>query len=350
MDNSFSSQESSLIYKVLGEHNFQAQKGFFPWWYRLTSPPEPEHATFRQRELVQRGRIASALMLFLAFILLFVGLVAIIGPNKQIANVLYTLYPAIGLCIFLNRRGWVNIVGIVLTLGMIGGMCMTLFTTATHGGLAPNDTYILFLLFFDILFIGTILPVNYTFLAAALNILISIYALSFAPHTRALNAMLPTMYFSMLFRLIQINVIVPAAIWVLVNIGIIAIKRAGRAEELARLQHDIAQRLREEADKQEALEKSIADISRVHAAVANGNLNARVQLTNTNVLWSVAGQLNFLLSRHQRAIEEIKSLQKELLTIKQQEISWMQQSSPSSLQQPSKNPNQIPDPKGFHRR
>ena len=304
----------SWIHTVLGDQNFHEHTGFFAWWYRHTSPPEAAPgASFHERDLIRRGRIASACMLFLATILVLVGLIAYLGPNKQIANVLYTLYPMIALCIVLNRRGYVNLVGVLLTLGLVGGMCLTLFTTAAHGGLSPNDKDILYLLFFAELFVAAILPIHSVFLVAAVNILLSVYLLTFARHTPALDSLLATGYFSILFRLIQIHVIVTAVLWILVNNNRAAIKRADRAEELARLQGDLAQMGREKAKEKDALERSIRAITETHARLANGDLDARVSSTPENplVLWQIAGQLNNLLGRYQKARQEVQ--QRELL-------------------------------------
>lgn len=299
----------SWVHTVLGDQNFQEKKGFFAWWYRLTSPPDPAPgATFQQRDLIRRGRIASACMLFLSIVLLFVWFIGFFGPNKGIVNIVYTLYPTILLCIFLNRRSRVNLVGILLTLGLVGGMCMTLITTARGPGLSPNDKDILYLLFFAELFVAAILPINYVFVVAAINIGISIYMLSFAHHTPAFNALLATGYSSILFRLMQIHVLVPAILWILVNNNRAAIKRADRAEEMARLQRDMAQLAREKASEKDALEHSINLITDTHARIANGDLDARVPIGGDRsfVLWQVAGQLNNLLGRYQKARQELQ--------------------------------------------
>ncbi|MGH2507282.1 MAG: hypothetical protein ACRDHZ_07730 [Ktedonobacteraceae bacterium] len=55
-------QRDSWVYTLLGEQNFQRQRGFFPWWYRLTAPPDPgPQATLKQRDLARRSTILSAL-------------------------------------------------------------------------------------------------------------------------------------------------------------------------------------------------------------------------------------------------------------------------------------------------
>ncbi|HEU5377960.1 MAG TPA: hypothetical protein VFV38_21265 [Ktedonobacteraceae bacterium] len=298
---------ASWVYTVLGDQHFQEQTGFFAWWYRHTSLPDPlPGATFAQRNRVRKSRTAAALMLFLALILLLVAVLAYVGPNKQMLSVVSTLYPIIVLCLVLNRKGYVNLVGILLALGVVGGMSFTLLTTAAHGGISPNDKDILYLLFFDELFVAALLPVNMVFVAAALNIVLSLYILQGAPHTAALTAQLTISSFSTLFRVIQIHVMVPLVLWVLEKKSLAAIKRADRAEELARLQHDVAEIAAARAREKERLEQSIAQISWTHTAVANGNMDARVPTTTENVLWQIAGPLNTLLDRYQRLRQEVQ--------------------------------------------
>jgi hypothetical protein len=303
-------------YGVLGDHLFRDRTHPFSrllgWWSRHTSPPDARPgATFAQRDLVRRGRIASSMMLFLAVLLLFVAVIGVLGPNKNLLTVVYTIYPIIAVCLFLNRKGHVTWAGILLSLGMVGGMCMTLFSTALHGGISPTDKDILYLLFFDELFFALLLPINTVFLVAVLNLLISLVVLNLAPHTPALTVLLAQGgYASILFRLVQIHVLVPFALWVLVTIMQEQTRRANTAEELARLQHDVSQLTSQQAEQKAALEQSIALIVQVHTRVANGDLDARVPLTHDLVLWNVAGQLNTLIARYQKARQEVQQAER----------------------------------------
>ena len=299
-------------YGVLGDHLFRDKTHPFArllgWWARRTSPPDAKPgATFAQRDRVRRGRIASSMMLFLAVLLLFVAVIGVLGPNKNLLTAVYTISPIIAVCLFLNRKEHVTWVGILLSLGMVGGMCMTLLTTALHGGISPTDKDILYLLFFDELFFALLLPINTVFLVALLNLLISLVVLNLAPHTPALTVLLAQGgYTSMLFRLVQIHVLVPFALWVLVTTMQEQTRRANTAEELARLQHDVSQLASQQAAEKAALEQSIALIVAVHTRVANGDLDARVSLTSDQRLWSVAGQLNNLIARYQKARQEVQ--------------------------------------------
>jgi hypothetical protein len=73
-----------------------------------------------------------------------------------------------------------------------------------------------------------------------------------------------------------------------------AIRRAERAEEMATLEHTMAEQKRQ-------LDVGIRQILQTHVQVANGDYGARAPLSQDNVLWQIANSLNTLLNRLQRA-------------------------------------------------
>ena len=78
------------------------------------------------------------------------------------------------------------------------------------------------------------------------------------------------------------------------------LRERDRAQEIARLQHDLAIQSERLVRQKEQLERSIDLINQVQVRVASGDLNARVPLSQENVLWRVAGTLNNLIARLQR--------------------------------------------------
>ncbi|MGH2507283.1 MAG: hypothetical protein ACRDHZ_07735 [Ktedonobacteraceae bacterium] len=264
-----------------------------------------------------------------------VAYIALTGPNKQILTTVYILYPTITLCLMLNRRGLVNLAGICLIVAIVGGMYLTLITTALHGGISPNDKDILYLPFFGELFAAALLPTSAIFIVAFINVSCSVWVLSYAPHTPAFTTLLSTGYFSIAFRVLEIHFIVAAVMWVMANAFLIALKRADRATELARLQHYLTEAAHAKVQEKEQLEGSIAEIVRVHMHVANGQPGARVHLTGENVLWQIAVPLNNLLGRYQqatRAAQErdlylavLNDLIQEYPTIRQSATRYLQQ-------------------------
>jgi uncharacterized membrane protein len=315
------SPSNTWSYTVLGDHNFRDNRNVLAFvlglWTRLTSPPDAKPgATFAERDRVRRGRIASSLMFFLAILLGLAAPIGVFTPNHSILGVVVTIYIVIAICIPFNRGGLVNVVGTLLSMGIVFGMYTSILTA--KGGMSPAEKDILYLLFFSELFAGAILPINCVFLVALINILFSFEALTYAPHTPALAALLATGYSTILFRIIQIHFVVSLVMWILVKTMQEHIKRADRAEELARLQHAYAQLTERQAQEKKALEQSISLITQVHTRVANGDLNARVPLIGDHVLWHVGGQLNNLLSRYQKALQELA--RREQLSLARQRI------------------------------
>lgn len=87
-----------------------------------------------------------------------------------------------------------------------------------------------------------------------------------------------------------------------------AIARADRAEEVARLEHAVAEQRRQ-------LETGVQQLLETHVRLANGDMSARAPLIKDNLLWQVAASLNNLISRMQnafRAEHQLRRLEEEL--------------------------------------
>ena len=271
-------------------------------WHQFASPPEPTvGADFEIRDRFRRGQLASTIMFWLTVILVFlVAPIGIIGPNHQILIVAVGLQIIIIICAPLNRRGRVNTVGLILSLSLNIGICSSILRSP--GGLSPDSIAIFDLLVFSELFFASLLPVNWVILDAAFNIAFSILALIYMPRTPLFAQIMHTSFFIILSRPIQLHLIVTAVLWLWVRSATRSLRRADRAEEIAKLQHAIAVSAQQEAAEKEQLESSINAIIETHTRVANGDIQARVPLKQGMPLWQVAGQLNNLLGRMQRLL------------------------------------------------
>lgn len=101
-----------------------------------------------------------------------------------------------------------------------------------------------------------------------------------------------------MIMLIQGLVAVVAYAWVQSSMR--ALKRADRAEQIARLEHDLTVQAEKDARQKQVLEASIWQIVQTQIRVAKRDYSARVPLNQDNVLWQVSGSLNNLLARLQR--------------------------------------------------
>jgi hypothetical protein len=114
------------------------------------------------------------------------------------------------------------------------------------------------------------------------------------PHTETLAADLHSRLFIIAARPIGTLFLVAGVAFILAQHLTTAIRRAGRAEAIAKLEHEMV-------EQSTALQQGIQQILETHVAVAKGNLQARAPLAEDNVLWQIARALNTLLVRYQRA-------------------------------------------------
>lgn len=325
---SFSQQKAAnpgdeWSHRNFGDQNFQEKRGFFAWWYKMTAPSDPPPgATFRQRDNARRGRIASAIMLFLGSILLFVFPIGLLTPNHTIAFVALTVWTVIAICIPLNRRGHVVLVGILIGLSVNIGQYFSVLT-APHG-LSINDKDILYLLVFAEILIGAILPVNWILLPAGINIVFSFWQLSLAPHNPATAPLLSASYSIIIFRVLQMHILVTGVIWILGRYARQAIQRADQAEEVARLHHEMALQAHTAEEQRQELEEGKTQIIFALQQFMNGEGNARASLPSNHALWALAGTINNLLMRLQRLRLQEQQLEQRLQP-RLQQFAYMEQ-------------------------
>jgi hypothetical protein len=272
-------------------------------WYRWTSPAEPSAtASYKQRDLYRRGQLASTIMLALQIILVIIMPIGLFGPNKQIFITAIFLTIIIAISAAFNRAGRVNIAGLIMSLSLNLGICMSILRSP-HG-LAPDSIAQFDLLVFSELFVASLLPINWVWASALFNIAFSIYELTYAPRTALMQTVMTTSYYAVVSRPIQIHLLVTVVLFLWVVNANRAIKRADRAEEIARLERDLAQQNKAIKEQKQGLERSIDQIVETLMRWSNGALDARIPLGQSNVLWQVAGSINNLLGRVQRSRQE----------------------------------------------
>jgi flagellar biosynthesis chaperone FliJ len=223
--------------------------------------------------------------------------IGIFGPNHAIVPVVTSLLGIVTVALLFNRRGKSNVTGFIVSLGLNLG----LFTVIrlSPGGLGASSLGLFDLLVFSELFVASLLPVNWVFFAAIVNIAFIVLDLATQQRTASFAAIMATDAYPIIVRPIALHVVVTVVLWLWVRSATQAIERADRAEVIATLEHAIAQQEHADAQLKRQLEMSIQQIVETHQRVANGDFNARVPLNNGNVLWQIAGALNNLLSRFQ---------------------------------------------------
>jgi hypothetical protein len=300
--------QHELPVDLIADQSAERQNPLIQRWYALTSLPEaPIGATFVQREAVRRSRLSSSVIFF--FLILLLSLL----PVTFLAIGIYPSYFWLTLGLFiiclgslaLLRRGFTNTAGVFVTAGAFAILTASLFTTLPFDEttLQGYDMYIILLLLTVCL-----LPIRWIFLYFVLSVGVIIWTLLALPLTPVLQADLHTRMVLILMRPIGILFMGGGIAYIFAMMLTSALRRANRAETIAKLEHEQVQ-LRQDMDR------GIEQILQTHVDVSNGNLNARAPLSSDNVLWQIARSLNTLLIRFQRAVQaehELQSVDKDV--------------------------------------
>lgn len=314
---------SSFIEKRYHNHSMQPTvtqeisltDRLFGWWYRIAAPPEvSEEAPLHERTRVRSGRLTSVIYLIqIIFFLTSFTFSLFYAPFTAPASGISLGLLLIG--IFLNRIGKTVVAGIFIITVLVVGL--TLDFLVTPGGLSP------FLLsLFDFFVVSELVAASLitpwaTLPVTLINCLITIGLILFLPKTPEMITLLHSMPYYVYVDSIEIQIMVSVTISLWVSSTYNEMKRANSAEEVNKLAMMMITQQQEAEQEKQRLEESIQQIISVHTQIANGNFNARVQLTQQNVLWSVAGSLNNLLNRLQRWRHDVMQLQKNEQALQQ---------------------------------
>lgn len=285
------------------------------WWHRLTVAPEVRASTTTaaQREAYRQARLVSSINFALIVVVCLLIPATLFIPNHY---VILACCGMLGICLLaalITRANRARLAGMILVAMLEAALLAVIASTLPFD--VPNLPLYDLLLMVE-LFAASLLPPGFIIGTALLNVLFIIahlYLLRSGFGTPALQQYLHTQFYAALIRpaALEIIVAVVATLWVRSTTQ--AIKRANRAELIARLEHTLAQ-------QKEQLDYEIQQILQTHTEIANGNLDARSPLTRGQALWPLANALNTLLSRHQRLVrveQQQKRLEQALLALTQ---------------------------------
>jgi hypothetical protein len=275
------------------------------WWYRLFAPPPPQGrlATLQERERIRRGRLASIILAVQLFgVELPVIPVVQHAPNGPI--VLPWLFGCITLlfcAFFFNRRGMLTIAGLLMVISIEVTMIVKIWTI-------PGGISVFYLPQFDVLIQPILIAVALlspwsAFGVAAFNILFLVISLTVGPHASDLITALHTpSQAGDLFAVPIMTQILTAFFGFLIVSNLLeTIKREDQAEQVALLEHTLAENRKEAEERSRQLEQGIAAIVTAIREVSAGQSHTRIQLPPGHVLFAFTTQLNHFLDRYQKA-------------------------------------------------
>lgn len=273
------------------------------WWYRMASPPALERAaSLQEMERFRHGRTGSQIILALYFLLIISIPAGFVGTNIYLVPIVIGTFFTLMVATVLNRMGKVNVAGIIVVLAFIAFPIANIVTTP--GGLSMMILPLYGLLILPLLCAVSFLPPWWVFVVALGNSLFTFFSLTYLPRTAELSAILAIAFAGIMTPIILSQIIVSVVAYAWVQSTMQALMRADQAEELARLEHDLALQAEEAARQKLQLEASVQKIVETQMRVANGDFSARVPLTQDNMLWQISGALNNLLARVQRLRQE----------------------------------------------
>jgi hypothetical protein len=267
------------------------------WWDRVNLLPDlSKSAPLAARESARRKQLVSTILLVVAAFQ-FVNLPGALVEAHPLA--LGTIVLGLVICgvAMLFNRGGKAIVSSILLIVVVDLGCGLMLLTSPMGLDVAN------LPVFDVLIVSeliavSLLPAISVFPIALVNILFIVADIAFQPHTPALHQLLASgMALDVVAQPIALQIIVAAVTYLWVRSALHAIARADRAEDIAALQ-------RREAERTRQLETGMQQLLQTQVRAANGDLTARTNLSQDNLLWQVGVSLNMLLTRLHKAGRE----------------------------------------------
>ncbi|GHO46584.1 hypothetical protein [Ktedonospora formicarum] len=274
--------------------------GLIQRWNELTAIPESRsNADFAQRETARKSQMSSNILFFFTIMVVFLLPACYFAPYPSYFWLDLGLAISCVIALILNRQGQTLAAGILVNVAGFIALTVALFSTVPFDEttLQGYDMYVIV----ELLAVS-LLPTRSVFIVFVASVGCILGTLLYMPHTVVLQNDLHERFLIIVARPIGTLLLVAGVAYILATTMTNAIKRAGQAEMIATLEHELA-------DQKQELEEGIQQILSTHVAVANGNLSARAPLNKDNMLWQIARALNVLLVRLQRASQAEKELQ-----------------------------------------
>jgi hypothetical protein len=268
--------------------------GALRWLYAIGAPRVTSaHPTWKERELLRRGRLAATLITAI-LVLGIIGLpIGAFNPSKTavLGDALGVLGCVIALA--LNRSGAVAAASILLAALLNVGFAGIMLTSA--GGLSVYNLLLAPLLTTAELIAVSLLVPWSVFLVALLNSLFLTFVIFNMPTDPTVHAIVSAPGGSSLILgpLISLYMMVALVTFLWVRGANDALTARDRAEELAQLEHAVAEQRR-------SLEVGMRQMHDTLVRVANGDYTARAPMDRNNVLWQLSASLNTMIARQQK--------------------------------------------------
>lgn len=278
--------------------------GLLNWWYRFAAPRvTTSRPSLAERELVRRGRLAATLILAILVLGVINLPVAALNPSPS------ELYGDIagligcGVALALNRSGSVGMASLLLAALLDVGFAAIILTSP--GGLSvPNLLLMPLLALAELIAVSLLAPWT-VFLVALINSAFVLIVILEWPADATLRTLLnePGAASLIISPPITLYLIVALVTYLWVRGATNALIARDRAEELAGLEHSVAEQRRN-------LEVGMREMHDTLVRVANGDFSARAPIGQDNVLWQLSAALNTMIARQQKVADSQYQMQR----------------------------------------
>jgi hypothetical protein len=298
-------KEASLSFDPRSSGGIVRRQGVAGWWLNLTAPPWPDHPI----PIAERERLRKAELTSFSILAIFAFLIALVSNslvNPATAQAVGLMAIFLIIAAFLNRTGRTHAAAYLVPSVL---MLLLAAVIVQEQGLALIGLPIYDLFVIPIVLVSLTGNRNAPWIFAAIGIAFVVGSFLLEPHILVsvqrgapptfdeVGAEL-TVYgiWGMINRHVALLFFAALFGWMGARSVDNAIARADRAEEIARLEHAIAEQTRQ-------LEEGIKAIQQTHVKVANGDFSARAPLAQDHILWQIAFSLNNMIQRLQRSAE-----------------------------------------------
>ena len=291
------------------------------WLQFASSSGSNPQRTLQERELARRSDLIAWLVLGMLGGLVIVSPIAI-GDNYALLT--YICFLALQLAaISLNRAGHITIAGNILVVSMNAAIFAYMWSSPlglTMGQLPNYDAFAV-----SVVIAASVLPRRSAFIVAALNSVLIVADYLIRPHNAnvALDAALypsvTVQTVSLLVRPIALQFTMALVAFLWVRGTDLAIRRAGRAEEIAMLEY-------RELERTSTLEEGIRYLHQTLAQWAQGNFAGRVPAMPLEILEQIRFDLNSFMERFRpdmNATYYLQRLQNEVARLTASLESWV---------------------------
>jgi hypothetical protein len=283
------------------------KQGVLGWWYHLMAyhlPPN-QIPTLRDQEIIRRSRLAT-FVLCVQLLLIEGPVIPVVAAAPNHAIVLPWLLGCIGILLLAfvcNRLGKLTAAGLLMVASIEITVCLKILTVP--GGIGVSSLPQFDILIQPVLLAVVLLPPWSAFIVAFLNIGFIAFSLVDGLHAPDLTAALhnPTLVGDIFAVPIMAQFIIATVAYLIVANLLAALKRASRAEQIAQLEHAIAESQRELEWRNRELETGISTVVQAIQSAANNREGTyeRISLPSGHPLWPVLQQVWHFLDRYQRS-------------------------------------------------